>query len=713
MPAISGEAAVAAASRTYAQDQIKNAAAEKEAIGKQIASQLSPEEQAEIKKMSAVEKDNYLAQNAAYASALANEKAVTQQWGVGGNKGRALNAVTTVITGALGGQTDIQVAANALAPYAAQQIGEKFGHGEDKNKAAQLASHVILGATLAYLNGGNPAAGGGAAVASEAAADYLANQYNDGKTAINPETGKFDANLLPENVKSSIRDLTAAIGAVVGGTVGDSKSNAQLAGVIGQNAVENNYLAKKDVQNLIKDLESTKSETEKAEIYKKYAELSEEKRELAAKACVDISSSACQQAIIDMKDGYNFSQNQNAVLDYKYTLEPEIEWTSGQGPLKLEITKASEDVYKNTQEVRFVEYENLSDLAKYSNSESSEKIEDYLGSKDYKYTNQPVLDKPLGNMYIFPSLQIAGGALTVAGGALLGATTCETGIGCIVAGYGVASGFDDVRTGGLNFGKEPESHNSTLREDALKSLGMSDQAAAWTSLAVDLTSAGGLAKLGANSSGVLDIAEAAQKAKVDLPPINFSQPPLTGSANSVDSAAKSAAQEIITSGENLKQAAAVAVAGDHILGIETKEFTNATLKKMQNYKNLKNEGVIEAIDESTYKITDVNAYMEYLKTAYEASGNVMNSATESQIRSFIDSQKTLSILAGLPGAHAEIQAQNALYNMSNVVRPENATISTYKLGKSNKIDSQGGPFTACTNCSGIIPQETNIPTGRK
>ena len=93
---------------------------------------------------------------------------------------------------------------------------------------------------MAYLNGGNPAAGGSAAVASEAAADYFANQYNDGKTAINPETGKFDANLLPENIKSGIRDLTAAIGAVVGGTVGDSSSNAQLAGVIGQNAVENN-----------------------------------------------------------------------------------------------------------------------------------------------------------------------------------------------------------------------------------------------------------------------------------------------------------------------------------------------------------------------------------------------------------------------------------------------------------------------------------------
>ncbi|MEG2263672.1 MAG: VENN motif pre-toxin domain-containing protein [Acinetobacter sp.] len=103
-----------------------------------------------------------------------------------------------------------------------------------------MVSHAILGATLAYVNGGNPAAGGTAAVASEAAANYFAKQYDDGKTAINPKTGEFDPNLLPEGVKTSIRDLTAAIGVAVGGTVGDSAFNAQLAGVVGQNAVENN-----------------------------------------------------------------------------------------------------------------------------------------------------------------------------------------------------------------------------------------------------------------------------------------------------------------------------------------------------------------------------------------------------------------------------------------------------------------------------------------
>ncbi|MEG0343509.1 MAG: VENN motif pre-toxin domain-containing protein [Acinetobacter sp.] len=170
---------------------------------------------------------------------------------MGGDKSRAVNAVTMAVTGALGGQTDLQVVANTLAPYAANVIGKEFGHGEDKNTAAQLASHAILGAALAYVNNGNPVAGGSAAVASEAAADYLTNQYKD-KKEYQDANGEFQPNLLPENVKNQIRDLTAAIGAVVGGTVGDSAFEAQLAGVVGQNAVENNSLLGDDIRNKAK-----------------------------------------------------------------------------------------------------------------------------------------------------------------------------------------------------------------------------------------------------------------------------------------------------------------------------------------------------------------------------------------------------------------------------------------------------------------------------
>ena len=113
-------------------------------------------------------------------------------------------------------------------------------------------SHAILGATLAYINGGDPTAGGSAAVASEAAAIYLTNQYKDDPRYQN-ENGEFIPNLLPENVKTQIRDLTAGIGAVIGGVAGDSSYNAQLAGVIGQNAVESNALLFDDLREKSKD----------------------------------------------------------------------------------------------------------------------------------------------------------------------------------------------------------------------------------------------------------------------------------------------------------------------------------------------------------------------------------------------------------------------------------------------------------------------------
>ncbi|WP_338133934.1 hemagglutinin repeat-containing protein, partial [Neisseria lactamica] len=89
-----------------------------------------------------------LAHSPAYAQAYQEARS----WGVGGSKSRALSAAETLITGALGGQGDLQLAANTLAPYAAAAIGRRFGHGENKNEAAQAIGHFMLGAALAYAN---------------------------------------------------------------------------------------------------------------------------------------------------------------------------------------------------------------------------------------------------------------------------------------------------------------------------------------------------------------------------------------------------------------------------------------------------------------------------------------------------------------------------------------------------------------------------------
>ena len=231
---------IVAATRIYSQNKQAEAEAQKQAAEAQALEKLKAEGGADWEKYNST--DDYVTKQNLLKNALPAYKDASDQaqtWGMGGNSSRALNAVTTAITAALGGQADLQVVTNTLAPYAAQVIGKEFGHGADKNTAAQLVSHAILGATLAYINGGDPTAGGSAAVASEAAAIYLTNQYKDDPRYQN-ENGEFIPNLLPEDVKTQIRDLTAAIGAVAGGTVGDSAFNAQIAAVVGQNAVENN-----------------------------------------------------------------------------------------------------------------------------------------------------------------------------------------------------------------------------------------------------------------------------------------------------------------------------------------------------------------------------------------------------------------------------------------------------------------------------------------
>ncbi|UOO82750.1 hemagglutinin repeat-containing protein [Uruburuella testudinis] len=175
------------------------------------------------------------------SEAYRNADTEAKNWGIGGSKSRAVNAGTILLTGILGGQTNLQTAANTLSPYASAAIGNTFGHGENQNEAAQMVGHFLLGATLSYINSGDPLSGGSAAVAAEKAATYLSRQYDDGQTAIDPVTGEFNPNLLPESVKDEIKSTTGVIAALVGAT-GDNGAalNTQISGVIGQNAAENN-----------------------------------------------------------------------------------------------------------------------------------------------------------------------------------------------------------------------------------------------------------------------------------------------------------------------------------------------------------------------------------------------------------------------------------------------------------------------------------------
>ena len=158
------------------------------------------------------------------------------QWKPGGSKARALGAVTTLITGYLGGQSAQQAAANATAPYAAKVIGDSFSqHGSHPNQAVQLLSHAVLGGFLAQVNGGSFKEGATAAAGAEAVATAITR-------GLYGEEAARHSDLLNEDEKTLVRDLSAAVGAVASGLSGDSLAAVQRGGVIGRNAVENNQM---------------------------------------------------------------------------------------------------------------------------------------------------------------------------------------------------------------------------------------------------------------------------------------------------------------------------------------------------------------------------------------------------------------------------------------------------------------------------------------
>ena len=195
-------------------------------------STLSDEEKDRFKSQSAEGKSNELAARFPYS--YSDAVAQQQNWGIGGDNSRALEAVTTLLVGAASGQGGGQMVANALAPYAANLIGDKFdtNHGSDPNAALQLLSHALLGALLAEANGGNAANGAGAATGGELAAKLLTEALYPGYTGE-----------LNDQQKQTILALSQAVGAVAGSSAGDGLAGAALAAGIAKNVVENNYLS--------------------------------------------------------------------------------------------------------------------------------------------------------------------------------------------------------------------------------------------------------------------------------------------------------------------------------------------------------------------------------------------------------------------------------------------------------------------------------------
>ena len=359
-----------------------------------------------------------------------------QDWGVGGSKNRALQAVTTVLTGSLGGQSGLQVASNTIAPYAATLIGDTFGqNGSHPNKAAQLLGHAILGAALAYSNGGDPAAGAASGAGAEGAAMVLTRTLYGEEAAKRPD-------LLPEQDKERIRTLSSAVAAVVGGVSGsrdgggnavDVLSNAQVGGVVGRNAVENNYY--------LTPVAASHSEQEAREIYRILKD--------------QIDTTCGNRARINECRAYighivNFLQNKE--LSDKY---PDL----------------------TNQSKRFLA--NHSDL-----------VESFIRGERQRLEAR---DKSAFFRYVIPGSQMVFGAVGVASSVAFGGVTCaeSAGLGCAAAGVGIIANSDEITTGARNFGRRASEQQPTRIVQAFMATGMSRDSAETTSLLISLGATGG------------------------------------------------------------------------------------------------------------------------------------------------------------------------------------------------------------------------------
>ncbi|SFF78764.1 Haemagluttinin repeat-containing protein, partial [Duganella sp. CF458] len=211
---------------------------------------------------------------------------VQAEWGVGGDKSRALNVVTGILVGSVAGQGGAQIAANAAAPYAAAEIGAYFKKEGNENQTLQDLSHAVLGAVLAVANNSSAAGGALAGGGGELAAQVLTKE-------LYPQA--FDANgvlqrdkLTPEQA-SNISALSSAIGALMSGAAGGGILDAAVGSHVATNAVENNHLSRKQMDEKDKELalcaqrnHGKCSYTDATAINRKYLALSKENDEKVA-----------------------------------------------------------------------------------------------------------------------------------------------------------------------------------------------------------------------------------------------------------------------------------------------------------------------------------------------------------------------------------------------------------------------------------------------
>lgn len=395
-------------------------------------------------------------------------------------------------------QSSAGIAANAAAPAASYVIGQEFKRHNAEGSLGHLLAHATLGGLTAAAGGNDPLAGALSSGGAEAAAGYISRLF-----------GQTDGSRLSAEQKETVTAIAGLIGTAAGAALGSTPADVAQGSLNARNSVENNWLSIEEIQKFQRQYKQLYHETENSEeqeweaalekLFEETAQKSQSNRENTAQNCQNPNSAACLNDKEKMTAGWNYVMDANRYLGYAKSIESNkiTEQSSQHKQDKPPASDGGELInppvigkrlpYQERKDVRFFEYENLRDIADFAaDDEQRQAIDEYLGSKNYQYTNQPWHAKPYMRMYALPALQATMGV----GQAAAGVGACLTGAGCITGGVLVVGGVDDAYNGWQNLGVEPAKQVPTLRVQGLQALGLSRTSAERTATIVDMAAGG-------------------------------------------------------------------------------------------------------------------------------------------------------------------------------------------------------------------------------
>ncbi|HEN3643113.1 TPA: VENN motif pre-toxin domain-containing protein [Yersinia enterocolitica] len=204
-------------------------------------------------------------------------------YGTGSDLQRAIQAATAITQGLTGGNLG-QALAGGSAPYLAHEISKYLP--ADQSLGANLMAHAVLGAVVGHFNG-NATVGAVSAFTAEAAAPAIINAMG------------WDKDSLTEKQKQTVSALATLAAGLAGGLVGDSSSSAVAGAQAGKNAVENNFLSAKQIDDFAARAKGCDARGDCNQIVKEMEDLSLKQRNELIVTCAS-DAAACKEKYGDI-----------------------------------------------------------------------------------------------------------------------------------------------------------------------------------------------------------------------------------------------------------------------------------------------------------------------------------------------------------------------------------------------------------------------------